>query len=113
MEAIDWVVVPSIWWENAPLVIQEAFVHGRPVICSDVGGMAEAVRDGTDGLHFTRGNSRALALAMRLAIEEPGLWQRLSDGILPVRTVREAADEHLALYAALCSAQPARRRQAA
>src|SRR5262249_30791523 len=45
MARIDWVVVPSIWWENSPLVIQEAFLHRRPVICSDIGGMAEKVRD--------------------------------------------------------------------
>src|SRR5205807_798896 len=25
MQKVDWVVVPSIWWENSPLVIQEAF----------------------------------------------------------------------------------------
>ena len=37
MANIDWVVVPSIWWENSPLVIQEAFFHGRPVICTCVG----------------------------------------------------------------------------
>ena len=43
MAEIDWVVVPSRWWENSPLVIQEAFMHGRPVICSDIGGMAEKV----------------------------------------------------------------------
>ena len=56
MAEIDWVVVPSIWWENSPLVIQEAFLHGRPVICSDIGGMAEKVRHGVDGLHFRVGD---------------------------------------------------------
>ena len=45
-------VVPSLWWENSPLVIQEAFHFGRPVICSDIGGMAEKVTDGVNGLHF-------------------------------------------------------------
>src|SRR3954454_23042100 len=49
MAETDWVVVPSIWWENAPLVIQEAFMHGRPVICSDIGGMAEHVDHGISG----------------------------------------------------------------
>jgi len=52
MAAVDWVVVPSIWWENSPLVIQEAFAHGRPVICSDIGGMAEKVAHEKNGLHF-------------------------------------------------------------
>ena len=41
MRQADWIVVPSIWWENAPLVILEARAAGRPVICSGIGGMAE------------------------------------------------------------------------
>jgi len=64
MEKVDWVVVPSIWWENSPLVIQEAFMYGRPVICSDIGGMAEKVRDGVDGLHFRAGDPESLAEAI-------------------------------------------------
>jgi glycosyltransferase involved in cell wall biosynthesis len=110
---MDWVIVPSVWWENAPLVIQEAFAHGRPVICSDVGGMAEAVRDGVDGLHFGRGDARSLAQTMQRAIEQPGLWQHLVDGIEPVRTIQAAADEHLALYTNLIFAANAPRWSAA
>ena len=49
MQNIAWVIVPSTWWENSPMVIQEAFLYGRPVICSDIGGMAEKVRSGVDG----------------------------------------------------------------
>jgi glycosyltransferase involved in cell wall biosynthesis len=55
--AVDWFVVPSIWWENSPLVIQEAFMAGRPVLCSNLGGMAEKGRDGVDGLHFAVGDA--------------------------------------------------------
>jgi glycosyltransferase involved in cell wall biosynthesis len=110
---VDWVIVPSVWWENAPLVIQEAFAHGRPVICSDVGGMAESVGNEIDGLHFSRGDARSLAQTMRRAIEQPELWQRLVDGIRPVRTIQDATDEHLALYNSLISSASAPRRRAA
>ncbi len=41
MRQVDWVVVPSIWWENSPVVIQEARLAMRPVLCSDIGGMRE------------------------------------------------------------------------
>ena len=54
MHDVDWVVLPSRWWENSPLVVQEAFMHGRPVICSGIGGLAEKVHDEVNGLHFTR-----------------------------------------------------------
>jgi glycosyltransferase involved in cell wall biosynthesis len=96
--AADWIVMSSIWWENAPLVAMEAFKHGRPVICGNGGGMAEAVRDGVDGIHFPIGDPGALAAAMRRAIEEEGLWARLVAGIQRPRWTGEAAEEHLALY---------------
>jgi glycosyltransferase involved in cell wall biosynthesis len=110
MGAVDWVVMPSVWWENAPLVIQEAFFHRRPVISADVGGMAEMVHDGIDGLYAAVGDGAAFAQAMRRGIEQPGLWQRLVDGIAAPPTVADAADAHLALYAAqLAAARPAQR----
>src|SRR5262249_15147584 len=56
MRQVDYVVVPSIWWENSPLVIQEAFLHGRPLIASDIGGMKEKITDGVDGVHFRVGS---------------------------------------------------------
>lgn len=81
---VDWVVVPSIWWENSPLVIQEAFHFGRPVICSDIGGMAEKVQDGVDGLHFRANDPASLAAVMKRAAEQPALWERLRGGMQPV-----------------------------
>ncbi|MGG5819306.1 glycosyltransferase [Falsiroseomonas sp. HW251] len=96
--AADWVVVPSIWWENAPLVIQEAFRHRRPVICGDGGGMAEMVADGVDGLHFPIGDEAGLAEAMRRAVATPRLWQRLVAGIGAPPDMDAAARAHLGLY---------------
>lgn len=61
MRRVDWVVVPSIWWENSPVVIQEAKAAGVPVLCADIGGMSEKIRPGTDGLHFAAGDARDLA----------------------------------------------------
>lgn len=98
---VDWVVVPSIWWENAPLVIQEAFQHRRPVICSGIGGMAEAVRDGVDGLHFRAGDGADLSRVMLAAGGDPALWSRLTRNIRPVPDMVETADRHLTLYRSL------------
>lgn len=91
MASVDWVVVPSVWWENSPLVIQEAFQHGRPVICSDIGGMAEKVDDGVSGLHFRTGDPLSLADTLERAITEDGLWERLQRGIRPIY----AMDDHV------------------
>jgi glycosyltransferase involved in cell wall biosynthesis len=81
MADLHWVLVPSIWWENSPLVIQEAFFHGRPIICSDVGGMAEKVRDGVDGMHFRVGDAHSLARTIETATTSPRLWRSLRDGV--------------------------------
>ncbi len=69
MAGIDWVVVPSIWWETGPIVVLEAFQYGRPVICSDIGGMSEKVTDGVNGLHFRRRDPEHLADVMQRAAE--------------------------------------------
>ena len=98
MAEIDWVVVPSVWWENAPLVILEAFRHGRPVICGDAGGMAEMVRDGVDGLHAPIGDPAGLAAVLRRAAERPELWDRLVSGIVPPKTIAQVAEDHISLY---------------
>ena len=114
MGQVDWVVMPSIWWENSPLVIQEAFLHGRPLLCSDIGGMAEKVRDGIDGLHFRAGSAEDLADTMVRAMAEPDLWQTLRDARPSPPDLRDFAEAHTALYRALrpeptSSAVPRRR----
>jgi glycosyltransferase involved in cell wall biosynthesis len=101
MSNVDWVIVPSIWWENSPLVIQEAFHFRRPVICSDIGGMAEKVTDGIDGLHFRAGDAASLARTMRRAMETTGLWERLRAGITPVHPMTEHAERMVGIYRSL------------
>jgi glycosyltransferase involved in cell wall biosynthesis len=64
MRSVGWAVVPSIWWENSPVVIQEARRAGTPLIVADIGGMAEKVAQGVDGMHFKRASPVDLARAM-------------------------------------------------
>lgn len=78
MATVDWVVVPSIWWENSPMVIQEAFSFGRPVICSAIGGMAEKVRDGVDGIHVEPGSVISMSSTLRAAARNKSIWTSLS-----------------------------------
>jgi glycosyltransferase involved in cell wall biosynthesis len=78
MLRIDWCLVPSIWREAFGLVISEAWMFKRPVICSDVGSMAERIQHDVNGLHFQVADPRSLAAAMHRAATEPGLWEKLS-----------------------------------
>jgi glycosyltransferase involved in cell wall biosynthesis len=97
MAKIDWVMVPSIWWENSPMVIQEAFTCGRPVICSNIGGMAEKVTDGVDGLHFDVRNPTDLGTLMAQVCGDNELWDKLNAGIKKPLTYQECAVQHLDL----------------
>ena len=99
MEGVDWTVMPSIWWENSPVVIQESFLHRRPPIVGDIGGMAEKVRNEVDGLHFRVGSPEALADRLQQALTEPGLWERLVSGAPTPPDLAGFAGLHLALYA--------------
>ena len=77
MARVDWCIVPSIWWEIFGLVISEAWMFGKPVICSNRGGPGERVRHDLDGLQFQLGDPRSLAEMMQRAATEDGLWERL------------------------------------
>ncbi len=70
---LDVAVVPSIWYENSPLAIMEAHAAGIPVVTAALGGMAELVRDGVDGLHFAAADSADLARQLQRLLDEPEL----------------------------------------
>jgi GT2 family glycosyltransferase/glycosyltransferase involved in cell wall biosynthesis len=101
LTGLDVLVICSVWLENAPFVIREAFVAGLPVIASDIGGMAEMVRHGVDGLLFRAGHAGALRDALKRLIDEPGLLERLSAGIRPMMSIEEDAAQLATLYADL------------
>ena len=99
MRKSDWIVVPSIWWENAPLVIHEARAAGRPVICSGIGGMSELVEHGKNGLHVPAGDAALLADTLHAAAD-PDLWDRLAKPPAP-DSHPEFVDAHLRIYSDL------------
>ena len=105
MKDVDWVVMPSIWWENSPVVIQEAFLHGRPLITSNIGGMAEKVTHGVDGLHFRNASVEDLVDRLTEVLTTPDLWDRLHMRIRrPIDRV-ECARRHADIYDRLLSAR--------
>ncbi len=61
MSSIDWVMVPSTWWEIFGLVVSEAWMFGRPVIASDIAALRDRVQDGVNGFKFPARNAQALA----------------------------------------------------
>lgn len=88
--AANWVVVPSIWWENSPMVIQEALNHQKPVIVSDIGGMAEKIQHNKTGLHFRAGSPVSLADVLQKVLNEPDLGSALAKNITAPLTLSES-----------------------
>lgn len=103
---IDVQIVPSIWYENSPNVILEAFAHRTPVITSTQGGMAEMVRDGVDGLHFEHGSAKSLAECIDRVNRDRGLLRRLQEGIQPVKSIRQEMDELIEIYQKILDCYP-------
>jgi glycosyltransferase involved in cell wall biosynthesis len=99
-EQIDVLVVPSTWFENSPITIHESFLFRTPIVTSDIGGMAELVRDGVDGLHFKVGDAADLAAKLARLVDEPGLLGKLSN-FRPIKSMAEDAREMEVRYRAL------------
>lgn len=92
LSEVDVVIVPSIWYENAPLVIREAFLARKPVITADFGGMKEWVEHGVNGLLFRPRNIQELRRTILRFVEEPDLVSRLSRNFPKVRSISEDAE---------------------
>lgn len=61
-------VVPSTWYENAPLAVLESMAAGRPVAGAAIGGVPELIADGEDGVLFPPGDPPALLAGLRRAL---------------------------------------------
>ena len=89
LATFDVIVVPSLWWENAPLTLAEAAAAGLPAICAGHGGMAEFARRFGSAVTFSPGDIDDLERALRRFLDEPGLFESLR----PKRPVRTSTDD--------------------
>jgi glycosyltransferase involved in cell wall biosynthesis len=88
LEQADYLLVPSLWYENAPVAIIEAAAHGVAVIASRIGGLPEFVREGRTGLLFEPGDATGLASIMHGLLDGT---RTLADQALECRNL---ADQH-------------------
>jgi glycosyltransferase involved in cell wall biosynthesis len=89
----DLLVLPSMIAEMAPLVIQEAFFAGVPVIGSNCGGIAEAITEGQNGFLFEMGNTTELRNKLLRIISRPSVLQDMSENLPAPRFFGEVAAE--------------------
>src|SRR5439155_24501796 len=83
---IDVLVVPSLWLENSPLVIHEAFMAGVPVVGARLGGIVYLEADDRNGLLYDWASSPELQPALRCLIETPDRLTQLTATVPHVKS---------------------------
>ncbi len=96
---LDCLVVPSLWYENTPLVIYSSMASGCPVVATNLGGMSEAVTHNVNGLLFEKGNAAQLArLLKRMALDRPLVGSLAEKTKIP-KSIPQYADDLERIYA--------------
>jgi glycosyltransferase involved in cell wall biosynthesis len=95
---LDALIVPSLWFENSPLVIHEAFLAGVPVVTSNLGGMKELVPQGAGGVLFEAGDAAELRKKLADLCGDPERLEELRRTIPHVKSMDEHLPELLGLY---------------
>ncbi len=99
MARVNVVAMASTWYENSPMVIQEAFLHGRPVVAPRLGGMAEKVRDGQSGVLVEPGSASSMTEALQRLANQPELLVKLQQGVQRLLSRRADPERgHAQLY---------------
>ncbi len=94
----DILVVPSVWYENSPLVILEALAARTPLVVSDIGGMAELVEEGLSGFRFAVGDAAALCARLSSLLEDRSQLERLYRVEEPIKRVDDDAAQLEEVY---------------
>ncbi|MCK1368319.1 glycosyltransferase [Bradyrhizobium sp. 62] len=103
MSSIDWVIVPSTWWEIFGLVVSEGWMFGRPVIASAIAGLKERVVPDGNGFTFPARDSRALADLLVTLVSDEGRWKRVNSSIEQPWSEVDMLDAHIDIWKELVS----------
>ena len=99
LAGVDCAVMPSLWWDCAPLMAAECLAGRVPLVVPRLGGLAEAVRDEEDGLLYCGFDAGDLAGRLDRLAGEPGLLERLQAAIGAPRAFSAYVDELERYYA--------------
>jgi glycosyltransferase involved in cell wall biosynthesis len=98
---IDVLVVPSLWLENSPLVIHEAFMAGVPVIGARIGGIADLIQEQRNGLLYEPTSAADLAAALESLLRDRGRLAALAANAPAVKTIADDARDWRSIYAGM------------
>ncbi len=82
LKKCSFVVVPSLWYDNFPNVVLEAYYFQKPVIASRIGSLQYMVEDNVTGLLFERNNKQDFINKVNFLYENPSEITRMGKNAL-------------------------------
>lgn len=107
LDEIDFLVIPSTWYENSPLVLLNALASHTPVIVSDVEGLTEFLEQGENGYAFGRGSIDDLERVMRQILAYPVNSRQLGLTTNYSKTSLSMTEEVVKIYNSILANEPA------
>ena len=95
LEEADLLAMPALWYENEPLVVKAALHMGVPVLASDLGTLADMIRQGVDGWRVRPGDPLEWADALRRIVAQP---ESLRIERVPAKSMDDHAGEIFSIY---------------
>jgi glycosyltransferase involved in cell wall biosynthesis len=95
---MDVLVIPSIWYENTPLVAYSAQATRTPIIASNLGGLSEVISHEVNGLLFSPGDYRSLARAILRLAQDRQLLYRLAQNAISPKSMDQYVSELEMIY---------------
>lgn len=97
----DVIIVPSRWFENAPLVLRNSRLLKIPAIAANLGSMPELIQDNQNGFLYTNGDSTDLARKINKIITNPDLINQLNKNLTEQKSIPSHAIELTTLFSSL------------
>jgi len=95
---LDVLVVPSLWYENSPLVVYSAQSANCPIIASNVAGISQIIDHGKNGLLFEPGDISGLVDAITIFLDNRELLQQMSRNAKVPLSIQEYVFRLLSIY---------------
>jgi len=97
----DVVLIPSAWYENNPIILQEMIAANIPPIVSNIGSLPELVEDKKTGFIFEMSNAKDLKIVIENIINEPTQLNEIKSNMYKsykIITIEQQVLAYLGLY---------------
>lgn len=95
---LDLLIIPSLWYENTPLILSFAQAARVPIVATDSEGMNEAISDNENGFLFPKGDAKGLAAILMRLCRDRSAVKRLSENARTPKPISAYGDELERIY---------------